>query len=184
MKKLLPRWLIHYASVKSVFYSKSILIALVFTLGGVSSVSADSLRHCNDSLDNTGKPLEFLKYDIDMDLRDPLTPDIGADEFVGGDSSSYSAGLDGELCNGAPIAIGAPITGSTYQWSTGSSDSMIQVSTPGDYTVILSSACGGTFTDVVTVTDITPSASSILNIHSSLVALPILQMALMQLICG
>ncbi|MEA3446768.1 MAG: right-handed parallel beta-helix repeat-containing protein, partial [Bacteroidota bacterium] len=33
-------------------------------------------------MNNTGKPTSLVPFDIDMDARDPLTPDIGADEYT------------------------------------------------------------------------------------------------------
>ncbi len=43
--------------------------------------SVDELRSTNPLLDGTGTPLDEVTEDIDGDARDPLAPDIGADEF-------------------------------------------------------------------------------------------------------
>ncbi|HAW53029.1 MAG TPA: hypothetical protein DCX54_11980, partial [Flavobacteriales bacterium] len=119
--------------------------------------SKDSMITCLDTLDNNGTPVGVM-YDYDGDNRSTTTPDIGADEFIGGDSSTYDAGPDGLLCNGNFIEIGANITGAHYIWNTLDTTGRIMVNTVGDYTVSVTSACGGSFTDVVTVTDNTPNA--------------------------
>ena len=119
--------------------------------------SKDSMITCLDTLDNNGTPVGVM-YDYDGDNRSTTTPDIGADEFIGGDSSTYDAGPDGLLCNGNFIEIGANITGAHYIWNTLDTTGRIMVNTVGDYTVSVTSACGGSFLDVVTVTDNTPNA--------------------------
>ncbi len=43
--------------------------------------SSTDLRSVNPILDGTGRPLTEVAFDIDGDARDPVTPDIGADEF-------------------------------------------------------------------------------------------------------
>ena len=118
----------------------------------------DSMYSCHDSLDNRGIGVESVMYDFQGDNRDPSTPDIGADEFIGGDSSTFSAGPDGLLCNGGFIEIGVNITGADYVWNTSETTGTIMVNTVGDYTVSVTSSCGGAFLDVVTVTDNTPNA--------------------------
>jgi hypothetical protein len=113
---------------------------------------------CNDTLDGAGIAFEAVMYDFQGDNRNPTTPDIGADEFLAGDSSAFDAGPDALLCNGNFIEIGTYITGTDYIWNTSETTGKIMVNTVGDYTVSATSACGGAFLDVVTVTDNTPNA--------------------------
>jgi hypothetical protein len=117
----------------------------------------DTMITCLDTLDNNGTPVGVM-FDYDGDNRSTTIPDIGADEFIGGDSSTFDAGPDGLLCNGNFIEIGVNITGSHFIWNTLDTTGRIMVNTVGDYTVSVSSACGGSFLDVVTVTDNTPNA--------------------------
>jgi hypothetical protein len=119
----------------------------------------DSMYTCNDTLDGAGIAFPAVMYDFQGDDRNATTPDIGADEFLGGDSSIFSAGPDALLCNGNFIEIGTYITGTDYIWNTSETTGKIMVNTVGDYTVSATSACGGAFLDVVTVTDNTPNAA-------------------------
>ena len=118
----------------------------------------DSMYTCLDTLDNAGTPVGVMT-DYDLDDRNPTTPDIGADEFIGGDSSTFDAGPDGLLCNGAFIEIGVNVKNAQFIWNTLDTTGKIMVNTVGDYTVSVSSSCGGSFLDVVTVTDNTPNAA-------------------------
>jgi hypothetical protein len=113
---------------------------------------------CNDTLDAAGTPIPTVMYDFQGDDRNASTPDIGADAFLGGDSSTFSAGPDALLCNGNFIEIGKNISNASFIWNTLETTGRIMVNTVGDYTVSATSTCGGAFTDVITVTDNTPNA--------------------------
>jgi hypothetical protein len=121
-------------------------------------ISLDSMRHCNDSLDGTGTPLSFIIDDIDGDGRNPVTPDVGADEWIGSKPGSYSAGDDAIVCEGKSAVIGLPVTGGSFTWSTADSTATIVVSSAGTYTVTMTSACGAQHSDTVVVVDVTPVA--------------------------
>jgi len=121
-------------------------------------VKFDSMRTCNDSLDGTGTPLTYITDDYDGDGRNPTTPDIGADEWVGSSPGSYSAGDDAIVCDGKTVEIGLAVTGGTFTWSTGDTTSTIVVSTSGTYTVTMTSACGAALGDTVEVVDVTPTS--------------------------
>ena len=122
-------------------------------------VNFDSLRTCSDTLDGAGTPLSYVTDDFDGDGRHPMTPDIGADEWVGSDSNAYSAGPDAFICDGKPAIIGLGVTGGTFLWSNSETTSTIEVNTPGIYTVAMTSICGASHSDTVEVVDITPTAT-------------------------
>ncbi|MEQ9064405.1 MAG: T9SS type A sorting domain-containing protein [Vicingaceae bacterium] len=119
----------------------------------------DSLRTCNDTLDGAGTPVSYVTTDFDLDGRDPSTPDIGADEFIGADSGSYSAGPDAIVCDGKSVEIGLRQSQGTFLWSTSDTTSTITVSQSGTYQVSVTTACGATHTDEVLVEDVTPTAT-------------------------
>jgi hypothetical protein len=118
----------------------------------------DSMRTCNDSLDGTGIPLSYISDDIDGDGRNPNTPDVGADEWIGSAPGSYSAGPDAIVCAGKTVQIGLPVTGGTFSWNTADTTATIVVSSGGTYTVTMTAACGSQHTDTVDVVDVTPVA--------------------------
>ena len=80
-------------------------------------------------LDNKGRHLDFISVDIDDDIRDPSTPDIGADEFTStcSDYLSFShligAGQEFETINEAVQAL----------YDCGVSDEVWFVIEPGTY---------------------------------------------------
>ncbi|MEQ8324416.1 MAG: GEVED domain-containing protein [Vicingaceae bacterium] len=119
----------------------------------------DSLRTCNDTLDGAGTPVSFVLDDYDGDDRDPATPDIGADEFIGADSGSYSAGPDAIVCDGKSVQIGLQQSQGTFLWSTSETTSTITVSQAGTYQVAVTTGCGATHTDEVVVENVTPTSS-------------------------
>jgi hypothetical protein len=118
----------------------------------------DSLRTCSDTLDGAGTPLAYVTDDFDGDGRDPVTPDIGADEWVGSAPGSYSAGDDAIICAGSPIEIGLKVTGGVFAWNTGDTTSTITINSEGSYTVVMTSACGASHGDTVEVVDATTTA--------------------------
>jgi parallel beta-helix repeat protein len=54
-------------------------------------VSDNNLHVTEPALKNSGFPLAYITTDIDGDARNPITPDIGADEFI--ISTQYNAGI-------------------------------------------------------------------------------------------
>ena len=122
-------------------------------------VNFDSLRTCSDTLDGAGTPLSYITDDFDGDGRHPMTPDIGADEWVGSDSGAYSAGPDAFICDGKSAVIGLEVSGGTFLWSNSETTSTIEVTSEGIYTVAMTSDCGASHTDTVVVEDITPTAT-------------------------
>ena len=66
-------------------------------------------------------------------------------------SPSISLPMDTVLCNGSMVKLVAPLLpNTTIKWSTGSSDTVIYVSSAGTYSCTLTNACGSA-TDDVTV---------------------------------
>jgi len=86
------------------------------------------LHVCSDSLSNKGLPLTSISTDIDGQIRNPLTPDIGADEF---DSVSADLGLNATmLCPLDPLVLTAQTPGMLYQWSSGQTTRSISIISP------------------------------------------------------
>ena len=122
--------------------------------------SAD-LHICNDTIGNQGTPLGSIQIDIDGQLRDQLTPDMGADRSNG--LSGSFLGPDLSICTGDSVQIAAGAPSDTILWSTGETTPFIWVSTPGAYTVSINGWCG-IGTDAVVVN------ASALNYSNYLVA--------------
>ncbi len=75
-----------------------------------------------------GTPIASVTHDIDGDLRNPLNPDIGADEVV------IRPVLDEyyNACIGSPFMLDAGAGFSTYQWSTGATTQTITLQPSSD----------------------------------------------------
>jgi len=116
------------------------------TGGDGNSVSADpqfyaqnDLHTCAQALDGAGMSLSSITTDIDGDIRNASTPDIGADEFAALVGSFL--GPDTSICANDSIMIGVSVPG-TYLWTpTGDTTGTVWVS-PGSYSVIASTVCG------------------------------------------
>ena len=100
------------------------------------------LHACSDAMNNLGKPMPLVMYDLDGDMRSSTTPDIGADEYSS--VGNLDLGKDTVVCKGTEIAlIGALNYNDFYTaWSTGDSTASITVSQPGVYSVISENICG------------------------------------------
>ncbi|MFN8285123.1 MAG: PKD domain-containing protein [Chitinophagales bacterium] len=75
---------------------------------------------------------------------------LGIDNF----KQTVSLGADTTMCAGSQLGLTSPAIGwgsLTFNWSTGSTNSLTAVSTPGNYTVTVTNALGCTGTDVVNV---------------------------------
>jgi len=109
---------------------------------GDPATGMSDLHACSSTLDGQGDNAFSSMYDMDGDMRDSNTPDIGADEFAG--LATLSLGSDIMFCPGDSVSLEAPgnLTGNTVTWSTGSTDESITVNTAGTYTVELSNNCG------------------------------------------
>lgn len=118
--------------------------------------SLDDLHICNDSLKAVGIALGAvdLERDIDGEIRPLSAPDIGADQFFL--PSPGFLGPDLSLCMGDTLLIQAGSVGDVIMWSTGSSDPILQIATPGTYSVQVNGQCAsGSDTLVVTASNLT-----------------------------
>ena len=106
------------------------------------------LHVCSDSLNNAGTPLALVTDDIDGQMRNVATPDIGADEFAPLGLPGF-VGADEVICTGATVNLYAGAPSDDVLWSTGDTTNMLAVTTPGTYTVSVIGACGIAFDTVV-----------------------------------
>jgi PKD repeat protein len=114
--------------------------------------SATDLRTCAPALDGAGTPLASVTTDIDGNLRDAATPDIGATEFAA--QPTVDLGSDITKCANVAVTIGGQISGVTgYSWSTGATTASITVQTPGTYTLTATGVCGSA-SDAIQVIDL------------------------------
>ncbi|MFN8394994.1 MAG: T9SS type A sorting domain-containing protein [Bacteroidia bacterium] len=72
----------------------------------------------------------------------------------------FSLGQDTVVCPGAPITLTGPSGGGTYAWSTGANTSSIQVSTPGQYALTVTTN-GCQFADTILINAGTATAPSL-----------------------
>ncbi|MBK9105729.1 MAG: proprotein convertase P-domain-containing protein [Saprospiraceae bacterium] len=129
----------------------------------------------NQCLDGEGTPIMGISTDIDCQVRNATTPDIGADEFAGDISTiavTETSGLfnnDGIICAGASATITAT-GGGTYLWSTGETTPAINVS-PSGTTLYSVSITNGTCVEILS-TNITvnpvPAAAIVVSETSGL----------------
>lgn len=129
--------------------------------------TADDLHVCQDTaLDMGAEPDTLVMMDIDGQMRDPNTPDIGADEFLG--LFNYTLGADTAwFCSGQSVTLGGagPADDATYLWSTNESTSTINASIAGTYSVLVTTACGSKIVDVEAV--VIPDATADFTFASS-----------------
>lgn len=141
------------------------------------SVSVDpmfngaDLHTCAIELEGAGKPLTMVTHDFDGDARNILTPDIGADEFIGSASDLI---LDAYIdkCENASVLIGeSPIGNVSYLWlPTNETTAQINVSLPGIYKVIATTTCGS-FEDSIEVVNLPPVMADFQVVEYGLAAL-------------
>lgn len=123
---------------------------------GANSVSMDPAYphlpdlHLNScALEGLAQPNALVSLDIDGDVRNPSTPDMGADEFTF--SSGTIAGPNINITSAdLPYGLSAP-NGSAYNWSTGETIQTTQVNMSGTYTCTFTDANGCTYTVSYTV---------------------------------
>src|SRR5690606_4826187 len=60
---------------------------------------------CSQQLDNLGTPVTGIKTDFDGQLRNSVTPDIGADEYTS--PTNFTLGNDLEICKGESTTLNA-----------------------------------------------------------------------------
>jgi len=135
----------------------------------LNSISVDPLfsgidmHTCLIDFDNVGAAVGVTN-DIDGDTRNANNPDLGADEFVL--ASSFTLGSDIYKCSSDSVVLGAEIIlDGTYYWSTFSSNPQINVSAPGEYSLILVTNCGAV-DDTIEVFDIPAPVANFSSINS------------------
>jgi len=122
-----------------------------------NSLSADpnmnnirDMHICNPALEGAGIIVENLGADIDGDLRNNGSPDIGADEFAKPGSGDFLVTDNASLCNGKTMLKASP-GATSYLWSTGATTQSIEVTAMGTYWVEVTGLCGSNGKDSVTV---------------------------------
>lgn len=108
--------------------------------------SADDLHTCNMALNDAGTPVPGVTDDIDGDMRNALTPDIGADEMLS--LAAGFLGADTTVCANDTVwfTVGSP--SDTVVWSNGAVGNTVMLTMPGVYTVTVTTPCA-TGTDTV-----------------------------------
>jgi hypothetical protein len=101
---------------------------------------------CNDTLDGAGAALASVMMDFDMNMRNSMTPDIGAREFQG--VGNLSLGPDTTICDDEAVLMvgagGTSVTWTDANNSTLSTGNMITVNAGTTFPVSVSYAnlCG------------------------------------------
>ncbi len=125
----------------------------------VSDTDLHLLPTDNFCLDGGAVPLAEVPNDIDLQTRDAVAPDIGADEFdhvqpaIAIAENSGLSPNDGITCAGDPVTLTAS-GGTTYTWSTGFTGNPLVVNPTATttYTVTAADVNGCTATASATVT--------------------------------
>jgi hypothetical protein len=101
-------------------------------------IDSTNLHILNSPAQNAGKPISTVSNDIDGDLRSPVSPDIGADEYS---PNQYHVSVDMRLENINPN--GVHIVGNFQGWNT---DSTLMEDSDGDgiYTYTIDTYFGDT----------------------------------------
>lgn len=108
-------------------------------------VSFDDLHTCEDlAIDGGALPDAMVLLDIDGQVRDSVTPDIGADEFLGLANLAFASDSIWKCTNDALVLGGwEPMDDAiSYLWSTTESTPTISVTGTSNYNVIITTACG------------------------------------------
>jgi PKD repeat protein len=109
--------------------------------------SYSDLHTCEDmAIDAGALPDTLVLTDIDGQVRDALTPDIGADEFLGLSNIAFTKDTIWK-CTQDTISLGGwePTDDAiSYLWSSSETTSLIPVAVPGVYDVVVTTNCGST----------------------------------------
>jgi len=116
--------------------------------------SMQDLKVCAPDLDGAGVPT-YVMYDIQDQMRDANTPDIGADEFIA--PSNFSLPADTVICRGDEITFDALLNdGSFAIWDNFLPSPTYTVNSAGIYKVFVSNVCGQAI-DSIEVTENAPA---------------------------
>ncbi|MCR9173796.1 MAG: PKD domain-containing protein [bacterium] len=105
----------------------------------------EDLHTCQDQfIDGGAMPYSWLTMDIDGQMRDSVTPDIGADEFLGLANLSFADDTLWKCSNEAMVIGGWQPTDDaiSYLWNTTENTPSVTVTSPGTYSVLITTACG------------------------------------------
>lgn len=91
-------------------------------------LSATNLHTTDPWLNNIGTPLAEVTTDIDGEARDPVSPDIGADEF---EAAIYILGDNVNACAYDTVTLDAGNEYDSYSWSNGVATRFAVVDTSG-----------------------------------------------------
>jgi len=130
----------------------------------VSSVNVDplfysmtDLKVCASDLDGAGTPTS-ITMDAQGEMRDPSTPDIGADEFTA--PSNFSLPNDTTICKGDDLTLSGQLNdGSFAIWNNFQPSATITINAAGTYRVFASNVCGQVI-DSITVSENSPATLS------------------------
>ncbi len=105
----------------------------------------EDLHTCQDQFIDAGAiPFSWLTTDFDGQTRDTVTPDIGADEFLGLANLAFAEDTFW-YCNGDSIVLGGwqPTNDATsYLWNTGNTTPTVTAFNEGTLSVLITTACG------------------------------------------
>jgi len=105
----------------------------------------EDLHTCQQQFIDAGAlPYAWLTTDIDGQMRDTVTPDIGADEFLGAANLSFESDTLWKCAQEVLVLGGWPPAddASSYLWNTGATTPTVNAATPGTYSVLINTACG------------------------------------------
>lgn len=129
--------------------------------------SQEDLHTCQDmSIDGGAVPVGLVMYDIDGQIRELTTPDIGADEFLGlanlafADDTLWKCTTDALVLGGWEPSDDAI----SYLWNTTEATPTVSVTGPGTYSVLVTTACG-TANPSTIVLDIPDAVADFTTIH-------------------
>ncbi len=102
---------------------------------------SEDMHTCMADFDNQGIAIGET-MDIDGDMRNANTPDIGADEFIR--EETFSLGPDTTICPGNTVVLGVEnIVDGTWLWNpTFDTTAHISASAAGEYNVVAVTSCG------------------------------------------
>ncbi|MFT6500719.1 MAG: hypothetical protein ACJASQ_000828 [Crocinitomicaceae bacterium] len=130
--------------------------------------SQEDLHSCQGlSIDGGALPDTMVMYDIDGQIRDMNTPDIGADEFLGLDNLAFASDTIWKCTEEALVLGGWEPTDDaiSYLWNTTEASPTITVTSEGTYSVLVTTVCGSANPSTV-VMNIPDAVAGFTTIHS------------------
>jgi PKD repeat protein len=136
-------------------------------------VSSDDLHTCQELSINAGAlPIGIILMDIDGQVRDANTPDIGADEFLGLSNLAFPEDSIWKCANDTVVLGGwEPTDGATYLWSTNDTTPTISITAAGTYSVVVTTTCGTDTIGDVEVMNIPDAVANFTVVNSFMTAI-------------